>query len=319
MNRPTIALATDGSDHAQAAVAFANALAWPPNTSIRVVSVVETPLPKALPSGHRLTRAEADWRKVLELAHVDARDRAWRDVVDATAELRGQHSDIFVEEAVRLGEPAGQLLAYLHEVNASLIIAGARGQTVFQGLLLGSVSEALATEAGCPALIVRRAPEAIGQVLLAVRTMDDADRLASAFCALPIPPEARLSVVTVLPDIPRVRADLDLAAAGQLDDVLRDLAEEEHMAATEVGERVRDRVLAVEPNRKVDLRLVRGEAAPALLALQQEQDADLVIVGARERRGLAQWLGLGSVSRKLVRRIPTAVLVVRALDKAQHD
>ena len=57
---------------------------------------------------------------------------------------------------------------------------------------------------------------------------------------------------------------------------------------------------------------VRGDIAPTLLSQVEVFDASLVVVGARERRGLTRRLGLGSVSRRLVRHAPSAVLVVRA-------
>jgi nucleotide-binding universal stress UspA family protein len=79
---------------------------------------------------------------------------------------------------------------------------------------------------------------------------------------------------------------------------------------------------AGDPQRVVETRVVRGElrpsafedradVAPALLAEAESLGADLIVVGARERPGFTARLGLGSVSRKLVRRAPMAVLVVR--------
>lgn len=48
-----------------------------------------------------------------------------------------------------------------------------------------------------------------------------------------------------------------------------------------------------------------------MLATAGAIDADVIVVGARERRGMLARLGLGSVSRKLVRWADCSVLVIR--------
>ena len=69
-------LATDGSTEAQAAVTFAGALAWQPEATISAVSVVEVHPPSELAAGHLAEKGFADWRRVLELSHIAARDQA---------------------------------------------------------------------------------------------------------------------------------------------------------------------------------------------------------------------------------------------------
>lgn len=53
-----------------------------------------------------------------------------------------------------------------------------------------------------------------------------------------------------------------------------------------------------------------GVAAEVLLEMIKEQQADLVVVGSRETKGLARLL-LGSTSRRLVREAPVPVMVFR--------
>ena len=55
--------------------------------------------------------------------------------------------------AVVHGHPAPALLA--ESQRASLVVVGSRGHGEFAGMLLGSVSEYLATHAHCPVVIVR--------------------------------------------------------------------------------------------------------------------------------------------------------------------
>lgn len=58
-----------------------------------------------------------------------------------------------------------------------------------------------------------------------------------------------------------------------------------------------------------DVRVVEGEAAPAIVALATELEVDVVCVGSRGR-GLFDGF-LGSTSTKLARRSPTPVLIIR--------
>jgi nucleotide-binding universal stress UspA family protein len=99
-------------------------------------------------------------------------------------------------------------------------------------------------------------------------------------------------------------------------------AEDDRREAETAGERFVARIRAVTPDRAVEARVVRGplspslaearaDIAPTLMAEAEALDASLMVVGARERHGVTVRLGLGSVSRKIVRRAPTAVLVVR--------
>jgi nucleotide-binding universal stress UspA family protein len=84
---------------------------------------------------------------------------------------------------------------------------------------------------------------------------------------------------------------------------------------------------AGDPDRSVTTRVVHGalhpsafesraDVAPALLAEAEALKANLIIVGTGEHPGFAAELGLGSVSRKLVRRASMAVLVVRGAGPA---
>jgi nucleotide-binding universal stress UspA family protein len=312
-----VVLATDGSQHAQAALAFANALVWPPGATIWVTGVVETRLPDPAESAHLPSKAAEDWGRVLEHQHLDARERAWEYVVAAAADLRRRHPAVLVQEVVRVGEPAAEVFNQVEAVKAQLVMAGSRGHTLFHGLLLGSVSEALVTEGRCPALVVHRAPPAIATVLVAVRTIDDADRLGEACLSIPLSPETRVIAVTVLEPVPRVRWGTDPLADERIDELMRDAASAEQAAADAVGRRFVERIRMLEPDRRVETRVIRGEVAPVLLEEAAALDAALVVVGARERHGLAGRLGLGSVSRKLVRRIPSAILVVREPSDAE--
>ena len=312
-------LATDGSEQAEAAATFARELDWPPGSTIAIASIVEGPPPGKLAME---VHGFDNWRRVLESVQREAHQQAQDSIAEAATILRQRHPALDVKEIVRFGEPAAELLALARSTEAELVIAGARGRTVLECLLLGSVSEALVTEAPCPVLIVREPVAALETVLVGLHAQDDAERLADVCLRLPLPAATRLVAVTASAPRPLVPVGRQPLAGGRMEALLEAWDVEERAAAEAAGKRFAARVRAVAPERSVATRIIRGElapsliesradVAPALLEESQALDAALVVVGARERQGLAAKLGLGSVSRNLVRRARTGVLVVR--------
>lgn len=207
-------------------------------------------------------------------------------------------------------------------VEAELVISGARGRTALQSLLLGSVSETLVSEGPCPVLVVRQPITELRTILVAVHAPHDADRLAETCLRLPLPPSTRIVVVTASAPRPFEKPGHQPFAPGRVEALLEVWAESERDEAELAGQRFGARVVAADPDRTVEARIARGEVrpsslearadvVPALLEEAEALDASLIVVGAREHRGLVARLGLGSVSRKLVRRSSRAVLIVR--------
>jgi hypothetical protein len=71
----------------------------------------------------------------------------------------------------RIGKPAQEILALAAEVGADLIFIGSHGKTGVERLLLGSVSERVVREAGCPVLVAR--PKSYADIDLVKITRDD--------------------------------------------------------------------------------------------------------------------------------------------------
>jgi nucleotide-binding universal stress UspA family protein len=67
------------------------------------------------------------------------------------------------------------------------------------------------------------------------------------------------------------------------------------------------------PDLTVDTRIRRGDPIKQILAEVRKGKYDLMIIGARQGGGLTQQL-LGSVAQKIVRRIPTSVLIAREME-----
>jgi len=77
--------------------------------------------------------------------------------VEIEAKLREMATDSRVSFCVhaRIGQPADEILAVAREIGADLIIVGSKPITMFEHLVLGSVSAKVARDAGCTVEIAR--------------------------------------------------------------------------------------------------------------------------------------------------------------------
>jgi len=306
-----IVLATDGSGDATAAVESLRALPWPDDATITVVGVcTATPPPAA--SGLPQTGLEQDVRGYLETVHAEERAQVDGIVTAAAARLREGLPGVTVVETTRSGEPAAEILAQAREAGADLIVAGARGHAALGALLLGSVSEALVEEAVCPVLIIRGGPWDAGmvRVLVGIGPEDTEARLGDALLRLPLPEGARVVATSVAASAAGSVAAID-PEQWRLAEAAREWTVAANASGREAAERLAAYLRAGAPGRTVETRPLAGDVAGELLRAATEIAADLIVVGARERRGMLAHLGLGSVSRKLVRRAGCSLLVVR--------
>lgn len=128
----TIVCATDGSSHADRAMAIAVDLATRYDAKLVVVHAVAEGGGAGQPPQTRV-------RKVLDEAAGDAGQRLGRDVVTH----------------LETGDPAEVILRAIERERADLVVMGSRGLGEIKGLLQGSVSHKIAQLAPCPCLTVK--------------------------------------------------------------------------------------------------------------------------------------------------------------------
>jgi nucleotide-binding universal stress UspA family protein len=143
-----VIVATDGSEHASHALRRAATLPLPDTAHRTLVHVVRPykPVPDFLymdAAEHEAAGAEV---------HRKQREIGAAVLEEAQEELNRLGKAASTE--LRVGEPATEILRLAGELNADLIIAGARGVSFIEGLLMGSVAERLLKEARCSVLIV---------------------------------------------------------------------------------------------------------------------------------------------------------------------
>lgn len=289
-----VLVAVDFGDPALEALRQARALAHGVSGSLTICHVLPGVSPLAGVLGEidkaesaALTGEEEDARKAL-VEH--ARQKLG---LEAT-EVRVARGDAY-EEIVHMAKL----------LSASYLVVGTHGRTGITRMILGSVAERVVRHANCSVLVAR--PISKAGVVLAATDVSEASLPAIAEGAAAARRNgARLVVVSVLEwgsamPLPAVGMFGTLPAIPppelqqQVRDALRTAASQAMAAAGAEGE----------------VRVVDGAAAPGILSVAKELDAELIVVGTHGRTGLAR-IALGSVAEEVLRNAETSVLTVRS-------
>jgi nucleotide-binding universal stress UspA family protein len=137
----TILVATDFSDVSTLALEYARVLAQRFGAGLRVLHVVEAPIPL----GSELYLPEAT--SVTERAVLRAQER----LAETLSSLTGD--DIIGQ--VLVGSAAKKIVEYASDHDVDAIVMGTHGRGTFAHLLMGSVAELVVRTAPCPVLTVR--------------------------------------------------------------------------------------------------------------------------------------------------------------------
>lgn len=136
-----IVVSVDGSDGARAALRVARDLAEPLGARLVLVNVgppTEAPGVSTAPAGQQRLR-EAELEDARETLGQAAAEAGLGDEVELRAEI---------------GRPADRIVALCGELGASFVVLGSRGRGGLKSAVLGSVSNAVASTAPCPVVIV---------------------------------------------------------------------------------------------------------------------------------------------------------------------
>jgi nucleotide-binding universal stress UspA family protein len=138
-----VIMAVDGSPPSLAAVEYLGRFPLPPGVDVHVlVSVTAwTDEYRDIEAPDYIALLAAERRHAQEIA-----DRAAAHLTEA-----GRACTTLVRD----GDPKREILQAAHELDADLIVTGARGRGGFEGLLLGSVSRGVSKAAPCSVLVVR--------------------------------------------------------------------------------------------------------------------------------------------------------------------
>ena len=134
-----IVWATDGSENADRALAYAKSLASAEGATLTVVHIVQ----KIATSGDKALAWYANEEDVEAKAN------------ETVSELSDEGLNATLKIVTHVGpQPAHEIADIAREEEADLIVVGTRGHAAIAGLLLGSVTQRLLHVAPCPVLVV---------------------------------------------------------------------------------------------------------------------------------------------------------------------
>ncbi len=280
-----IIVGTDGTGWSKAAVRWAAREAQRLGSPLRVTHVFDW-----------------EWREARYDTSHDYLDDARRHAEGITAngvyEARVTAPELAVEGDPVIGNAGARLL--IEAEHGRLMVLGSRGRGGFGSLLLGSVSQRVATHARCPVVVVRGRPDVTGgPVAVGVDDSPSADLVLETAFAAASGRGCDLEVVrSYLPTIP-------LWLAKRPADVETPEAEAEERARL-------DEQLAPwrekYPDVVVEIVLTHESAASALVTASKQ--AQLVVVGSRGR-GVITGAVLGSAGLQLLHHADCPVYIVR--------
>jgi len=214
-----------------------------------------------------------------------------------------------------LGFPTEKFLKYAEEQMPDLIIIGAKGLRATAGILVGGVAQQVVEYAPCPVLVVRAPYNGLRGIMLVTDGSASSRQAVHFLGRLPLPVNARLWVMHVLPPPPIPMMTLETP----MGNVPIDFPDSGEAAALETkeekeGQALVDSTLAAlqAMGKPAGSILKRGDAATEIMAVVKEHNIDLLITGSRGLSPIRSWM-MGSVSRKLVHYSGCSVLVVRNL------
>lgn len=264
-------MTTDGSRHAEGAVAYGGILANAFGADVTLLGVVESAAETGIVEAS-LTRCQAI--------------------------LQG----LEVRMMTRVGHADEEILAESERECYDLVVMGSLGARGLTRFLLGPTVTRVAKYARTSVLIVRGARKAISRILVCTSAPGEQAEMRVAFGArIARAVKARATVLHVLDEVPLV--DIEDGEMTFLTETIE--------AATPEAEHLRRclailKGAGVEEEAKFRYGLVEDE----ILAEAEEGGYDLVIIGAHSALGV-EWYLIGDVASKVVDHAKVPVLVVR--------
>ncbi|MDJ0801908.1 MAG: universal stress protein [Desulfobacterales bacterium] len=207
---------------------------------------------------------------------------------------------------IATGDPVERLSDWLQGTAGGLVVAARHGSKGPRPMLLGGVVERMVRQLALPVLVTRRTRKnnregpLCNKVVAACQAAANGSPVLMAAAAVARQFDAELNLLHAM-ELP-VRPELMEPTDGPYGDVqttLQDRLRQELVAAA--------RSTAGDLNVSIDL--AEGPAAEVLAGHTARQKADLLVVGVRPRRRLAQFL-IGSTTEAALRSTSCAVLTV---------
>ncbi|CAD78973.1 MAG TPA: universal stress protein [Rhodopirellula baltica] len=293
-----VLLAVDSSPYSQQAVEFASHLPLRKPVDFDLVSVVAPPM--LVDTGGM--SMPMDFGSFLEIET----DRS-REAIDAVAsDLKSQDHVHSVHTHVPIGPPTSALLDVADESGADLIVLGAIGHSAIERVLLGSVSDYVATHADMSTLVVRPTSEAdvepdLQKIMLALSGRPEDERMLTWLRELKLRPNVEVHLVRVLDRFSYYRQDLRQQAS----DAWQAQHEQAQAQILDFETKLQQLGLNTETHF-----VESNHVGETLVEYARRHGCDLAVTGDSDS-GLLTRVFLGSTSRYVLRHADCSVLIIR--------
>ncbi|MGH9791859.1 MAG: universal stress protein [Candidatus Acidiferrales bacterium] len=301
----------DGSSFADDALEDLQRAGLPKGTEAVVVTIADVYQPPAGEgSDRRVPDFVADAVKKARARAAQAVEKAREIAARAEKKLRGDFPQWKVSAEAFDDSPAWGLIKKAEEWNADLVVVGSQGRSALGGLILGSVSQRVVSNARCSVRVARRRAGRVAdgvRILVGVDGSPDADVAVRTVAARKWPAGSEIRVVTVMdPDMPvPPGADwFDPSVAERMASEMK----HEHAWARQANAAAAEKLRGT--GATVTCRVDAGDAKRILLEEAERWGADCIFVGARGLRGIERFL-LGSVSTAVANHARCSVEVAR--------
>ncbi|QEG40560.1 universal stress protein [Roseimaritima ulvae] len=296
-----VLLANDASPHSRAAAEYLLAVPFRRPIDLDVACAVSPPL--MVDTGLGIPVDLHDF--------IEEERQAVQQRVEETAEQLGGpvHS---VHTHVPVGPASSELLELAEGTGADLIVLGAVGHSAMDRVLLGSVSDYVATHSDVSTLVVRpkrdsELPPSLQKIMLALSGSPEDDRMLQWLRCLKLNPGVEVHLVRILRLDKFYRHDIRQKASAYWQSFV-------NAAQTQILDfetKLQDMGLNTETH------LVEAEhIGEALIDYAEQHGCDLMMTGDSDS-GLLTRVFLGSTSRYVLRHAQCSVMIVR--DKSDRQ
>ncbi len=276
-----VLIATDGSSHAEKAARFFSLLPHREPLELLIVSVHYVPEIHGTPS---VLEAIDDY----ENAHRERQRQACERIA---AMFDGALAKI--ESIVPDGHPGETLVGLAHSHEVDLVVLGGIGHSMLERILLGSVSEFVATHAKCSVLVVRNSllDELYEAEFRICYAYDDSERCRAALddiSSIVWRPSMHIDILSVVAS-PQVYSDIPIAID----------TTEVKVRAVKALQQATVRAKVLSNNIKTHLR-ESSHVADEIVRFCEQNGNHMILLGDTGR-GIVNRFFLGSVARRVLR------------------
>ncbi len=295
-----VLLATDCSQQAAAAAKFLHSLKFTEPMSLTIITALGDPYGSS---------PESTQHWFPELLRQE-RARAEVHQADMAKLLRQRCTRI--DTICRPGHPVKVVLGEAKDLDCDLIVIGARGHSFFGRLLIGSVSDSIATHAKCSVLVVRPPEEEddkrdadstnASRILIGYDSSKASREAVEEILALGWDADTEVELLSVAPIYDYLLGNgLSTAAIANEEEIFKEMKQG--------GDQMKDRLVEKLPNTRSVI-IHDQRVGDAIADLAEKSDSDLVVVGDSGHSLLDDFL-LGSTTKYVLRHAPCSVWISR--------